>query len=97
MRDKNLEQQINVKFYVRIGEMLSLLTVAYGEYNMKKLNVCEWHRQLKEGQDDPRRGQPKMQRTDANVGRVLFGSADNVMGIYSEEETTLAYQLDSPP
>jgi hypothetical protein len=38
---------------------------------MKKLNVSAWHRWLKDGQedmqDDPRSGQPKTQRTDANV------------------------------
>jgi hypothetical protein len=50
-------------------------------------------------QDDPRSGQPKTQRTDANVGRVrtngeltvLFGSPDKVTRICSEENTrTLA-------
>jgi hypothetical protein len=74
----NLEQWINIKAYVKIGksanEMLALLTLAYGEYAMKKLSVSEWHKGFKEGredvQDDPRNGQPKMQRTDANVDRV---------------------------
>jgi hypothetical protein len=50
-------------------------------------------------QDDPRNGQPKTQRTDSNVdsiwtkgeSTVLFGSADKVTGISSEEKTlTLA-------
>jgi len=54
--------------------MLTLLTVAYGEYTMKKLSVFEWHRRFKEGrevvQDDPRCGQPIAQRTDANVDGV---------------------------
>jgi hypothetical protein len=66
MSDKNLEKQINIKFSVKIGksasETLALLTVAYGEYTMKKLIVFEWHRPFKEGQedvqDDPRSGQP---------------------------------------
>jgi len=39
---------------------------------MKKSGVFEWHRRFKEGRenvkDDP--GQPKTQRTDANVDRV---------------------------
>jgi len=78
MSDKNLEQRINIKFCVKIGksacETLALLTVAYGEYNMKNLSVFEWHRRFKEGQedvqDDPRSGQPKTQRTDANEDRV---------------------------
>ena len=38
------------------------------------MSVFEWHRRVKEGredvQDDPRSGQPKTQRTDANVDRV---------------------------
>jgi hypothetical protein len=69
MSDKNLEQQINIKFCVKTGksasETLALLTVAYGEYAMMKLSVFEWHRRFKEGQedvlDDPRSGQPKTQ------------------------------------
>jgi hypothetical protein len=47
--------------------------VAYGEYAMKKFSIFEWHRRLKEGrdvQDDPKSGQPKPHRTDANVDRV---------------------------
>ena len=42
MSDKNLEQRINIKFYVKFGksasETLPLLTVAYGEYAMEKLS-----------------------------------------------------------
>jgi transposase len=78
MSDKNLEQRINIKFCVKIGksasETLTLLTLAYGEYALKKSSVFQWHRRFKEGredvQDDPRSGQPKMQRTVANVDRV---------------------------
>ena len=78
MSDKNLEQRINIKFCVKIGksvrETLALSTVTYGEYAVKKSSVFEWHRRFKEGredvQDDPRSGQPKKQRTDANVDRV---------------------------
>ena len=48
--------------------------MAYGEYAMKKSSVSEGHRRFKEGredvQDDPRSGQPKTQRTEANVDRV---------------------------
>jgi hypothetical protein len=51
MGDKNLEQQINIKFCLKIGksagEMLALLTVAYGEYTIWKLSVHEWHRRFK--------------------------------------------------
>jgi hypothetical protein len=78
MSDRDLLQQINIKFCVKIGKSASetsaLLTVAYGEYTMMKQCVFEWHRRFKEGRedvkDDPRRGQPKTQRTDANVYRV---------------------------
>jgi transposase len=75
MSDKNLEQRINIKFCGKISsETLAILTVAYGEYGMKKSSVFEWHRRFKEGredmQDDPRRGQPKTQRAEANVDRV---------------------------
>jgi hypothetical protein len=65
--DKNLEQRINNKFCVKIvkssSETLALLTVAYGEYTMKKSSVFGWHRRFTEGrehvQDDPRSGQKK--------------------------------------
>jgi hypothetical protein len=52
--------------------------LAYGEYVVKKLSVSDGHRRFKEGQedaqDDPRSGQPKMQRTDANVERMNLGA-----------------------
>jgi len=53
---------------------------------MKKSSVFEWHRQFKEGwedvQDDPRSGQPKTQRTDANVDRVrTLVSLDRRLGV----------------
>jgi len=78
MSDNNLEQRINIKFRVKIGksasETLALLTMAYGEEAMKESSVFEWYRRFQEGredvQDDPRSGQPKTQRTDANVDRV---------------------------
>ena len=42
------------------SETLALLTVAYGEYAMKKSSVFEWYRWFKEGredvQDDPKSG-----------------------------------------
>jgi hypothetical protein len=53
MSDKNLEQRINIKFYVKIdksvSETLTLFTVVYDEYAMKKSIGSEWHRQFKEG------------------------------------------------
>jgi hypothetical protein len=45
MSDKNLESRRNIKFRVKIGksasEALALLTVAYGEYSMKKSSGFE--------------------------------------------------------
>jgi hypothetical protein len=77
MSNKNLEQQINIKFCVKIGksasETLVLLKLAYGQYTVKKSRVFDWHRQFKKGQDvqdDPRSGQPKTQWTYANVDRL---------------------------
>jgi hypothetical protein len=62
MSDKTLEQQINMKFSVKIGksanEMLALLTLAYGKYFIKKLHVFEWH------------GQAKTQKRVPNVDRI---------------------------
>jgi len=50
MSDKNVEQRINIKFCVKIrksaSETRALLTVAYGEYAMKKSSVFEWHRRI---------------------------------------------------
>jgi hypothetical protein len=77
MSGRNLEQRMNITFCVNIGkrarETLAPLTVAYGEYAMKKLSVFEWHRRFKDGlyvQDDPKSGQPKTQRAISNVDRV---------------------------
>jgi hypothetical protein len=70
MSGKNVEQRININFCVKIGKSASktiaILTLAYGEYAVKKSSGFEWHRRFKEGQeyvqDDPRSGQPKTQR-----------------------------------
>jgi len=53
---------------------------------MKKSSVFEWHRRFKEGredvQDDPRSGQPKTQRTDANMDRVrTLVHSDQILGV----------------
>jgi hypothetical protein len=56
LSDKNLEQQINVKFCVKISKSVSgtlaLLTLDCGKYAMKKLSFFEWHRRFKEGRED---------------------------------------------
>jgi hypothetical protein len=84
-----MEQRINIKFCVKIGkrtsETLSLVTLAYGEYAVKKLSVFECHRRFKEGrdvQDDPRSGKPKTLGTNANVDRVrTLVSSDRRLGL----------------
>jgi hypothetical protein len=57
MSNKNLEQRINIKFYVKIG---GLWLIQYEE-----IGRSEWPRRFKEGRkdvkDDPRSGQPKTQ------------------------------------
>jgi hypothetical protein len=87
-----------IKFCVKIGkcasEMLALLMLAYGEYAMKKFSVFEWQRWFKKGQadmqDDPRSGQPKSQRTGANVNTiqtlVRLVAEELNMGICLEEK-----------
>jgi hypothetical protein len=55
MSDKNLEQQINIKFCVKTGRSASeasLLALAYDEYAVKKSRGFEWHRQFKKGLED---------------------------------------------
>jgi transposase-like protein len=68
--------------------------VAYGEYDMKKSSVFEWHRRFMERREDvqydPRSGQPKTQRTDSNVDteRTLVRSAQRLgVRVISEELT----------
>jgi hypothetical protein len=86
-------------------ETLALLTLAYEEYATKEPSVFEWHRRFMEGREDvqgvPRSGQPKAQRTDADVDRIqtlvqsdrrsgMGPRAEELnTGICSEEETHL--------
>jgi hypothetical protein len=78
MSDKNLDQRMNIKFCVKgvesSSETLAPLTLAYAEHAMKKSNIFEWRKQFTKGredvQDDPRSGQAKTQRTEANVETV---------------------------
>ena len=69
------------------SETLALLTLACGEYAMKKSSVFEWQRRFKEGrenvQDDPRSGQPKTQRTDANLDITNLGALRSKIGCES--------------
>jgi hypothetical protein len=88
MSGKNLDQRINIKFCVKIGKSASatLALLAYGECAMKKSSDFEWHRQFREGrvdvQDDPRSGQPKTQRTDANADRArTLVRSNQILGV----------------
>jgi hypothetical protein len=107
MIGKNHEQWINIRVSVKISkspsEALTLVTLAYGEYTMKKSNVFQryvWFKEEREDvQDDPRSGQPKMQMTDANVDRVLtLVHSDRRLGVkLLAEELNMGICLDSPP
>jgi hypothetical protein len=64
MSDRNVEQRINIKFCEQIGisasETLAILTVAYGEYAMKKSRVLN-------GTGGSRKGE-KICKTTKEVG-----------------------------
>jgi hypothetical protein len=65
MSNKNLEQRIIITFCVKTGksvsETLAILTVAYGEYGMKKSSVLN-------GKGGSRKGE-KMCKTTEEVGK----------------------------
>jgi hypothetical protein len=50
-----MEQRSNFKFCVKIGksasETLALLTLAYGEYAMKKSSVLKWRRRWRKDEE----------------------------------------------
>ena len=54
--ERNLDQRINIKFWVKISEIacetLVQLKMVYDEHAMKTLGGFEWHKQFKEGWDD---------------------------------------------
>jgi hypothetical protein len=75
---------------VQIGNSASgtvaLLTLACGEYAVRKSSVFEWHRRFKEGwedaQDDPGSGQSKIHGTEANVDRIqTLVRSDRSLGV----------------
>jgi hypothetical protein len=51
MRDRFIEQRINIKFCVKLGknanDACALLSEAYGSEAMKMSSVSEWHRRFK--------------------------------------------------
>ena len=78
VRRISVEQQINLKFLVRLGkaptEALKLFQEVYGDDTMSRICLFEWHRRFKEGreqvEDDHTSGRPSTSRTDENVERV---------------------------
>jgi len=71
----SVEQQINLKFLVRLGktptEALKLHQEVYGDDTMSRTRLFERHRRFKEGreevEDDYRSGRPSTSRTEENV------------------------------
>jgi hypothetical protein len=90
MSDKNLKQWINIKFCVKVGktasETVALLTVAYAEYGMKKSSVLIGAGGSRKSQKmhkmTPTCGQPRMQRTDANVDEIhTLVCSERILGV----------------
>jgi hypothetical protein len=56
MLDKRIEQQVNIKFLVKLKktatEMISMLREAYEENILPRDRVFEWHRRCLEGRED---------------------------------------------
>jgi hypothetical protein len=55
MLECNSEQQVNIKFLVKlkktVTETFQLLTEAYGEECMSPARVFEWHKRFSEGRE----------------------------------------------
>ena len=74
----SFEQQINLKFLVRLGKTLTetfkLLQEVYKDATMSRTRIFAWNKRFKEGredvEDDPRSGRPTTSRTNKNVERV---------------------------
>jgi hypothetical protein len=85
-----LEQRINIKFYVKLGNNASdtcaMLSEAYGREAMKKSSVLECHKRFKEGREnvkvDERSSRPRCHRTDKNVEKLRnLMHSDNILSI----------------
>ena len=74
----SVEQQINLKFLVRLGktplEALKSLQEVYGDDTMSKTRLFEWRRRFRERreevEDDYMSGRQSTSRTNKNVERV---------------------------
>ena len=84
VRRMSVEQQINLKFLVRLGktpaEALKLLQEVYGDDTMSRTRFFEWQRRFKEGkeevEDDHWSGRLFTTRTDEHVERVRQKGAE---------------------
>jgi hypothetical protein len=79
MSDCKSEQQVNIKFLVKlkksVTETFQFVTEAYGEDCMPRACVFEWHKRFSEGResvkDDDRPGRPRTAVTDDNIEKVM--------------------------
>jgi hypothetical protein len=78
MLSVNVEQRVNVKFYVKLGksftETYDLLKKVYGDKCLSCTQVFEWFKTFKEGRaeigDDQHPGGPSISKTDTNIEKV---------------------------
>jgi len=83
MTDRFLEQRINIKFCVKLGNNASdtcaVLSKAYGGEAVETSSVFEWHKQFKEGckdmEDDEQSGCPRTHRANENVEKNVESRA----------------------
>ena len=76
--DQKLEQQINIKFLVKLGKngpkIHQMLQQVYGECALKERTVFKWVQRFWEGREDPkddaRSGRPSTSSSNENIDRV---------------------------
>jgi len=74
-----LEQQMNIKFLVKLGksgnEMRVMLVQVKGDNAMQKTAVYKWVKRFSEGResvtDEERSGQPATSRTEENIKKFI--------------------------
>jgi len=76
--NQQLEQQINIKFLVKLGKngpkIHQMLQQVYGEDALKERTVFKWVQSFREGREDPkdnaRSGRPSTSSGNENIDRV---------------------------
>ena len=76
--DQKLEQRINIKFLVKLGEngpeIHQMLQQVYGECALKERTVFKWVQCFREGREDPkddaRSGRPSTSSDNENIDHV---------------------------